>query len=98
MREVMRFSIEPREGYLYATLAGRETPEQMREFLLAVQAASLKYGQPKILAVVRESRVTFRPDDYGLNGYARQLFTPSWQIALVSDSDELQAAHEYFEV
>ena len=94
----MRFSIEPREGYLYASLVARETPEEMREFLLALEAASRKFEQPKILVMVRQSRATFRPDDYGLDGYAKGLFSFARQIAMVPDTDELHAAHENLEV
>jgi hypothetical protein len=94
----MRFSIEPREGYLHASLYGRDTAEQMREFLLAVHAASKQHDLPKILMSVRQSRAVFKPEDYGLNGYVNELVTPACQIALVGDTDEVNTANEYIEM
>lgn len=94
----MRFSIEAREGYLHAAVYGRDTAEQMREFLLAVHAACGKHGLPKILLSLRRSRAVFKPEEYGLNGYANELVTPACQIALVGDTQEVNAANEYIEM
>jgi hypothetical protein len=94
----MRFSIEPREGYLHAALFGRDTAEEMREFLLAVHAACREHDSPKILISLRQSRAMFKPEDYGLSGYANQLVTPACQIALLGDTDEVNSANEYIEL
>ena len=94
----MRFSIEPREGYLHAVVLGRDTPEQMREFLLAVHAACGEHGTPRILISVRQSRAVFKPEDYGLGGYANELVTPACQIAVLGDTDEVNSANEYIEM
>lgn len=98
----MKHWIEARGDHLYAALAGRETAAQMREFLLAVQAACRTHACPKILMSVRASRPVFRPEEYGLagekGGYASELVTPACQVALLGDSAELNAAHEYIEV
>ena len=76
----MKFSIEPRDGYLHALLSGRDTAEEMREFLRAVHAACRRHEQPRILMEVRRSRAVFKPEDYGLSGerrgYANALATP----------------------
>src|SRR5688572_26821849 len=94
----MKYSIDARPGYLYASLAGRETAEQMREFLLAVHAACGEHQSPKILMAIRQSRPVFKPEDYGLSSYAATLVTPACQVALVGDTEELHAAHEYIEM
>jgi hypothetical protein len=94
----MNFSIEAREGYLRAALHGRDTADEMRDFLLAVHAASKQHDLPKIVMSVRQSRAIFKPEDYGLNGYVKQLVTPACQIALVGDTRELHTAHEYIEM
>jgi hypothetical protein len=94
----MKYSIDARPGYLYASLAGRETAEEMREFLHAVHAACGEHQLPKILMAIRQSRPVFKPDDYGLAGYANTLVTPACQVALVGDTEELHAAHEYIEM
>ena len=94
----MKYSIEARDGYLHAALSGRETADQMREFLLAVHAACGKHRSPKILMAIRQSRPVFKAEDYGLSTYASTLVTPACQVALVGDTEELQAAHEHIEV
>jgi hypothetical protein len=94
----MRFAIEPRAGYLRATLWERETAEEMREFLLAVHAACREHASSKVVMVIRRSRPAFKPEDYGLNGYAADLVSAQCQIALVADSAELHSAHGYIEL
>jgi len=94
----MRYSIEPRGGYLHCAVTGRQSADDMREFLHAVQAACRQHGCPKILMAVRNSRVIFKPEDYGLKSYVGELVTNACQVALVSDTDELHAAHEYIEM
>jgi hypothetical protein len=63
-----------------------------------VQAACKQHGCPKILMAVRSSRAIFKPEDYGLSSYVPELVSPRCQIALLGDSQELHAAHEYIEV
>lgn len=98
----MKYSIEARDGYLHAALSGRETADEMRRFLHAVHAACGEHQSPKVLMAIRRSRPVFKPEDYGLDanmrGYANQLVTPACQVALVGDTEELHAAHEYIEV
>ena len=94
----MKYSIEARDGYLHAALAGRETADEMREFLHAVHAACGEHRSPKILMAIRRSRPVFKPEDYGLSGYANALVTPACQVALLGDTEELHAAHEYIEM
>jgi hypothetical protein len=87
----MKFSIEPRDGYLEAVVHERNTGEEMREFLLAVHAACEQHAQPKILLSLRRSRAMFKPQDYGL-------LMPAYQVALVGDTAEVNAANEYIEM
>jgi len=98
----MRFRVEERAGYLLARISGRETAGEMREFLHAVHDACGRHGCPRILMLVKGSRPIFKPEDYGLSGntsgYLSQLVTPACQVALVGDTPELNAAHEYIEV
>lgn len=94
----MKFSVEPRSGYMYAALEGRDTAAQMREFLMAVHAASKQHDCAKIVISIRRSRAIFKPEDYGLNGYVNELVTPACQIALVGDSEEVNSANEYIEL
>jgi hypothetical protein len=98
----MRFSIESREGYLYAALYGRDNAEQMREFLQALAAACREHNTPRILVSMRQSRAMFKPEDYGfggaMQGYAKDLVTPACQVAVIGDTQEVHAANEYIEM
>ncbi|HEY5897559.1 MAG TPA: hypothetical protein VIV54_08355 [Burkholderiales bacterium] len=94
----MRFSIEPRGDHLLASLQGRETGEEMRAFLVAVHAACGEHKCPRILMSIRASRPVFKPEDYGISTYVHDLVTDKCQVALVGDTPELNAAHEYIEV
>ena len=94
----MRFAIEPRGDHLVAAMQGRQTGEEMREFLIAVHAACGQYRCPRILMSIRASRPVFKPEDYGLSSYVNELVTDKCQVALVGDTPELHAAHEYIEV
>ena len=49
----MRFQIDLRGDHLLASLQGRETAEQMREFLIAVHAACGQHRCPRILMSIR---------------------------------------------
>jgi len=94
----MRFSVDLRQGYLRAELVGRQTADDMREFLHAVHAACQQHACPRVLMTVRSSRVMFKPDDYGLSTYVPELVSPACQIAMLGDSQELNTAHEYIEL
>ena len=94
----MRFQIDLRGDHLLASLQGRETAEQMREFLIAVHAACGQHRCPRILMSIRASRPVFKPEEYGLASYVKDLVTDKCQVALVGDTRELNTAHEYIEV
>lgn len=95
----MKFSIEPRERYLYAVVYGRDTAEQMREFLFAVHAGCCKHRTTNILISVRQSRAVFKPEEWGLSGgYANELLTPQCRVAVLGDTHEVNAANEYIEM
>jgi len=102
----MKYRIEPRGGILHAELQGRETAEDMRDFLHAVKAACQQHACPRILLSIRASRPVFKLEDYGLagetrgeaRGYVSDLVSPACRIALIGDTSELHFAHEYIEV
>jgi hypothetical protein len=94
----MQFHVEPRSGYIRAMVEGRDTADEMREFLLAVHATSKEHDCARIVISIRRSRAVFKPEDYGLNGYVNELVTPACQIALVGDTQEIHSANEYIEL
>jgi len=95
----MRYSIEMRDGYLRAEMLERETPEETREFGDALHAAMGERGIFRALVVVRASLAIFRVEEYRLSDFMRRMGeTPGMRIAMVSDSRELAAAHEYVQL
>jgi hypothetical protein len=95
----MRYTIELREGYLRGELIERDTPAETAEFGRAMQAALRDKGSSRMLVVVRASRAIFRVEEYQLSDFLRQLgAVDGLRIALVADSSELAAAHQYVEL
>lgn len=98
----MKIHIERRGSYLYAELRQRESGRDMREFALAVKAACLRHGCPRILVCIGDSPAVFKAEEYGLDGtsrgYVAEILTRSCRIALLGDSSELHHAHEYIEL
>ena len=95
----MRYKIEAREGHLRAELIERETPQETREFAEAVHAAMLEKRLNRLLVVVRASRPIFRVEEYQLSEFfTRVSAIAGLRVALVSDSPELAAAHEYVQL
>lgn len=87
------------QDYLKAELAGRETAAETREFLRAVAAAATENSLRRVLISVRSSKPLFKVDDYGIDEFLQLLAAkPGSRVALLADSEEVRAAHEYIEV
>src|SRR5690242_3186974 len=95
----MRYAIEARDGYLRGEMVERETPEETRQFSTAVHAAMLDKGFHRLLVIVRASRPIFRVEEYHLSEFFKQVIgIAGLKVALVSDSKELAAAHQYVQL
>ena len=95
----MRYTIEVRDGYIRGELVNRETAQETLEFNKAVHAAMLEKSIPRLLVVVRASQAIFRVEEYQLSDFLKAVAgMPRLRIAVVSDSRELAAAHEYVEL
>lgn len=96
-RPAMTYRIALESGILRAELAHRETVEEMREFLTALVRNSARYAV--ILVRVRASKPLFHVERDGLIGLLRQIArAPQHRIALLADTPDLRASHEYLEV
>ena len=96
---VMHFTIGKGNGHLRAELYGRQTVGETQEFIRAVAKEVLKNGDTMVLVSVRNSRPIFKVDQYRIAEQFRRLAdNPQYRIALLADSDELRASHEYIEV
>jgi hypothetical protein len=93
----MQLAIAIETGYLKAELVGRRSAEETRQVFEEVIAACRRQRLYCVLAVVRASTPIFKVEQYGLSNYLREAVERGepWKVALVSDTLELRAAHEY---
>ena len=95
----MHFRVELVRDILHCELYGRETGDETQQFIRAVAAESLRTGCKRILVSVRASRPIFRVEQYAISEHLkRAAANPGYRVALLADSDELRASHQYVEV
>ena len=95
----MHFTFKQAQGYLRAELFGRQTVEQTLEFVQALIAEARKSAGNRILVWVRNSRPIFKVEPYRISEQFRQLAkNKQLRVALLADSDEVRASHQYIEV
>lgn len=93
----MRFTVEPREGYLRAEMRYRESAEETKQFVEAIVEAIGRHRLGRVLIVIRESQAVFRVGRYNLFEAFRAALeiVPDLRVAHVSDSPELRASQDY---
>ena len=94
----MHFTFEHSQACLRATLYGRQTVEETAQFIEALGAEARKHSASRILISVRDSRPIFKVEQYKISEFFKQLAGNKARVALLADSDELRAAHQYIEV
>lgn len=95
----MRYRFSIGEDCLRAELIARETVAETLEFVQALAAEAERTQCARVLVWVRRSRPIFRVEQYRLSELFKQIAArPGARVALLADSDELRAAHEYIEV
>ena len=95
----MHYTIAKGNGHLRAELYGRQTVGETQDFIRAVTDEVLKNGDTMVLVSVRNSRPIFKVDQVRIAEQFRRLAAqPKYRIALLADSDEVRASHEYIEV
>lgn len=96
-RPAMTYRIAHEGDFLRAEIAHRETLEEMREFLRAVVRNSARC--PVVLIRVRKSKPLFHVERGGLvESLLRVARAPDHRVALVADTPDLHASHEYLEL
>jgi hypothetical protein len=96
-RPAMTYRITHEGDFLRSELAHRESLEEMREFLRAVARNSARC--PVILIRVRASKPLFHVERGGLVECLQQIArAPQHRIALLADTPDLHASHEYLEL
>src|SRR3954470_11140105 len=95
----MRYSFSLIRECLRGELLERETVAQTEEFIRALAAEAEKVRCARLLISVRNSRPIFQVGQYRISEYfARVISNPKVRVALLADSRELRAAHEYIEL
>ena len=88
----MHFHFDLAQDHLRAELFGRQTAEEMEQFVAALLAEIGRTAARRVLIWVRNSRAMFRDE-------LRQLSSRSdVHVALLADADEVRASHQYLEV
>jgi hypothetical protein len=93
----MQLTIAIETGYLRAELVGRRSAEETRRALDETLAACTRERVYSVLAVVRASHPIFKVEQFGLSRCLARMSAGGkpWKVALVSDTAELRAAHDY---
>ena len=94
----MHYTFKQAPGLLRAELFGRQTPEETHEFVEALLAEAQKLSLTRVLAWVRNSRPIFKVEHYDISDKFRRLAARGVRVALLADSDEVRASHQYLEV
>ena len=94
----MHYTFKQAPGLLRAELFGRQTAEQTHEFVDALLAEAQRRAATRVLAWVRNSRPIFKVEQYGITDKLRAIAGRGLRIALLADSDEVRASHQYIEV
>ena len=95
----MHFTFQFAGDHLRAELYGRQTVEQTIEFVNALAAEARRHSATHLLVCVRNSRPIFKVERYKLSEHLRTLAAnKALRVALLADSDEVRASHQYIEV
>src|SRR5688500_7032939 len=92
----MYFTLEVNHNLLRAELFGRQTTEEMEEFIRALNAEIRRSGCNLTLICVRHSLPLFKAEQYA--GLMLLACNGDIRVALVGDSEELRASHHYVEL
>lgn len=95
----MHYTFKQAPGLLRAELFGGQSAEQTQEFAAALVAEAQKTAATRILVWVRNSRPIFKVEKFNLSEKFKRLAAHrELRVALLADSDEVRASHQYVEV
>jgi hypothetical protein len=94
----VHYTFKQAPGLLRAELFGRQTADETHEFVEALLAEAQKFSLTRVLAWVRNSRPIFKVEQYNIGAKLRAVAARGLRVALLADSDEVRASHQYIEV
>ena len=94
----MHYTFEQAQDYLRAELFGRQTVEETLKFVEALAAEARKSSATRFVVWVRNSRPIFKVEQVRVSDSFKQLAVRNVRVALLADSEEVRASHQYLEV
>ena len=92
----MRYTIEPKSGYLKAEMLERDTADETAEFVQAIVAAMRARQVYRVLISIRSSRPVFKVEEWKLSETLNLLMSiPDIHVAFISDTRELMMSQDY---
>lgn len=92
----MKYTVEPRAGYLRAEMRERESAAETRAFVEAILAAMAEHKLHRVLISIRESRAIFKVEDWQLSQALEQAMRmAAVRVAFISDSAEVALSQQY---
>ena len=94
----MHYTFKQTQDHLRAELFGRQTVEETLKFVDALVEQARANSASRFLVWVRNSRPIFKVDQYRISDSFKQLAGRNLRVALLADSEEVRASHQYIEV
>ena len=94
----MHYTFEQAQDHLRAELFGRQTVEETLKFVEALAAEARKRSVTRFVVWVRNSRPIFKVEQVRISDSFKQLAVRNVRVALLADSEEVRASHQYIEV
>ena len=95
----MQITLTAHPQYLRALVRRRQGAEEGRAAALSIVEGLRQHGLKRLLVVSEENDPVFRVEQYGLADWLRQISSLGLEkAALVSDSREVFASHQYIEL
>jgi hypothetical protein len=94
----MHYTFEQAQDHLRAELFGRQTIDETLTFVEALAAEARKSSVTRFVVWVRNSRPIFKVEQVRISDSFKQLAVRDVRVALLADSEEVRASHQYIEV
>ena len=94
----MHYTFEQAQDHLRAELFGRQTIDETLTFVEALATEARKSAATRFIVWVRNSRPIFKVEQVRISDSFKQLAVRDVRVALLADSEEVRASHQYIEV
>jgi len=92
----VRYTIEPKSGYLKAEMVERDTSAETAEFVQAIVSALGTHQVSRVLISIRSSRPVFKVEQWKLSAALDKVMSiAGLKVAFIADTREVQMSQEY---